>query len=232
MAASSACSASPTRSFAALSGRGRAVERLPSLIEQFVGGEASRDQRAGAVELLLRERRPGSSAATTLALRLVEALLRLLDLRLGLLQRGLDVLRVHAGDDLPALDHVAFVGEHFGDAAGELGVDIDLVRLDPAVARYDPQGEAALPRMPPPGAAATRADDDDREKRQRSSISISRASRAMGAGETTGSVGCAGATALSEGGSTSPCLTSTSCDGLDGAEVSVSSLLMFGCLSG
>jgi len=53
----------------------------------------------------------------------------------------------------------------------------------------------------------------------------------MGAG-ATGSAGCAGTMALSEGGSTSPCLTSMSCDGLDGADVSVLSLLMFGCLSG
>ena len=46
-------------------------------------------------------------------------------------------------------DHVALVGEHFGDAPGELGVDVDLVRLDPAVARYDPQREAS------PGGYAT-----------------------------------------------------------------------------
>src|ERR1700677_1693537 len=44
--------------------------------------------------------------------------------------------------------------------------------------------------------------------------------------------GCTGTTALSEGGSTSPCLISTSLDGPDGAEVSVLSLLIFGCLPG
>ena len=78
---------------------GRAIERLPALIEQFVGGEASRDQRAGAVELLLRERDLGR-LLHDLGVCLIEALLRLLDLRLGFLERGLDVPGVHAGDDL------------------------------------------------------------------------------------------------------------------------------------
>ena len=118
MAASSARAASPTRSFAALSGGGRANDRLPALVEQFVGGEAARDQRAGAVELLLRE---GDLARLLddVGARLVEALPCALDESLGLLQRGLYVARVHAGENLLGVT-VAFVGEHFGDAAGNL----------------------------------------------------------------------------------------------------------------
>jgi hypothetical protein len=53
------------------------------------------------------------------------------------MQRGGQILGVHAGEDLAGLDHVAFVGKHFGDAPGELGVDVDLVGLDPAVARRE-----------------------------------------------------------------------------------------------
>ena len=51
--------------------------------------------------------------------------------------------------DLPGFDHVAFVGEHFGDAPGEFGVDVDLVRLDPAVPEHDAWREASLLEPPP-----------------------------------------------------------------------------------
>ena len=67
-----------------------AIEGLPALVEQFVGGEAARDQRAGAVELLLRERDLGRLLLDVGA-RLIEALLRLLDLRLGLSKRRLEI---------------------------------------------------------------------------------------------------------------------------------------------
>ena len=43
--------------------------------------------------------------------------------------------------NLPGLDHVALVGEHFRDAAGEFGVDVDLVRFDPAIAVSDAERE-------------------------------------------------------------------------------------------
>ena len=56
-------SASPTRSLRGAERGGGAVERLPALVEKFVGREAARDERAGAVELLLRERDLASSAA-------------------------------------------------------------------------------------------------------------------------------------------------------------------------
>ena len=128
--------------------------------------EAARHQRIGAVELLLRERDLGL-LLLDIGVRFVEGVPRRLDLRLGLVQRGLEILRVHARDDLAGLDHVALVGEHLGDAPGEFGVDVDLVGLDPAVARRDPQGQAALVHMLPIGRAPAGADDDESEQRPR-----------------------------------------------------------------
>ena len=124
-----------------------AVEGLPTLVEQFVGGVAARDQRAGSIELLLRERHL-RRLLRDVGLSLVEALLGLLDLRFGLSKRRFEIPGVHAGDHLRRFDHVAFVGEHFGDAPRELGVDIDLVRLDPAVAERDAGRQLRL-RLPP-----------------------------------------------------------------------------------
>ncbi len=124
-----------------------AVEGLPTLVEQFVGGVAARDQRAGSIELLLRERHLGR-LLHDVGLRLVEALLGLLDLRFGLSKRRFEIPGVHAGEHLGRFDHVAFVGEHLGDAPRELGVDIDLVRLDPAVAERDAGRQLRL-RLPP-----------------------------------------------------------------------------------
>jgi hypothetical protein len=132
----------------------------------LVGGDAARDQRACAVELLLPEGDLGC-LLHDIGARLVEALLRPLDLSFGLLERGLYVPRVHAGDDLLGRNHVAFVRKHFDNAAGKLGVDIDLVRLYPSVARHDPERKAALPDMPPIGGASAGADDDDHQQRQR-----------------------------------------------------------------
>jgi hypothetical protein len=111
----------------------RAIERLQTLVEQFVGGEASHDQRVGSIELLLRERHLGRLLRDVRA-RLVETLPGLLNLRFGLSKRRFEIPGIHAGERLGRFDHVAFVGEHLGDAPGELGVDVDLVRLDPAVA--------------------------------------------------------------------------------------------------
>ena len=83
-----------------------------------------------------------------MACLIIETLLGLLDLRFGLSKRRLEIARVHAGKHLRRFDHVAFVGEHFGDAPRELGVDIDLVRLDPPVAERDTGRQLRL-RLPP-----------------------------------------------------------------------------------
>ncbi len=44
------------------------------------------------------------------------------------------------GDDLTLAHHVAFVGEEPGDAAGELGVDVDLVGLEAPVSLREARG--------------------------------------------------------------------------------------------
>ena len=84
--------------------------------------------------LLLRERELGRLLHDVGA-RLVEGMLGLLNLGLGPFERRVQVPGVHAGENLLSLDHVAFVGEHFGNAPSELGVDVDLVRFDPPVSR-------------------------------------------------------------------------------------------------
>ena len=94
---------------------------------------------AGALQLLLRERDLGLPLFDAGA-RLVDGSLRLLHLSLGLLERGFEVPRIHQGDDLAGIDHVALVDAQFGDAAGELGGDVDLVGLDAAVAEAMPGG--------------------------------------------------------------------------------------------
>jgi hypothetical protein len=97
----------------------------------------------------------------------VEALLSCLHLSLGILKRGLNVSRVHACADRLGRKHVAFVRFHFDNAARRVGVDIDLVRLNPSVGRYDPGRKAALPRLPPKGGASAGADDEDPQQGQR-----------------------------------------------------------------
>jgi hypothetical protein len=151
-------------------GDGR-VECLLAPVGQLVGGEAARDQRVGAVEFLLRERGLGL-LLLDIGARVIEALLRSLDLRLGLVLRGGEILGVHAGDDLAGFDHVAFVRRHFRNAPGELGVDVDLVGLDPAVARCDAYRKAALTRMPARGARAACGDDDERDLGGRRRLSV------------------------------------------------------------
>ena len=91
-------------------------ERLPALVQNFVGRVAARDERSR------RGRSPAAPAAPALLLhdigiRLLEAALRLLHLGLGLLERGFEIPRIHARDDLAGVDQVALVGQHFGDAA-------------------------------------------------------------------------------------------------------------------
>ena len=75
-------------------------------------------------------------------------------------------LRVHARKHLRRFDHVAFVGEHFGDAPRELGVDIDLVRLDPAVAECDAGRQLRLRLSPNVESAAGQAGHDGQGERE------------------------------------------------------------------
>ena len=82
------------------------------------------------------------------------------DLGLRFFQRGGEILRVHARDDLAGLHHIAFVGQDFGDAAGEFGVDVDLVGLEPAVAEGDAGRQLPLKVVPPIISAAGAAGDE------------------------------------------------------------------------
>ena len=105
-------------------------------------------QKTGAIELLLREQH----------LRLLLGHIRFpsstarrgpLDLRFRLFQRGVNIVRVHAGDHLDGFDNVAFVGEDFGDAPRKLGVDVDPVRLEPAIAEDDGGRQWRVETLPP-----------------------------------------------------------------------------------
>ena len=60
--------------------------------------------------------------------------------RFGLLQRGLEIARIHHRDDLARRHHVAFIDKKFRDAAGKLGVDVDLVGFEAAISEAMPGG--------------------------------------------------------------------------------------------
>ncbi|MGZ3349295.1 MAG: hypothetical protein ACXU89_10155, partial [Xanthobacteraceae bacterium] len=55
------------------------------------------------------------------------------------------------------MDHIALVDAQFQQAAGELGIDVDLVRFDAAVARDDARGQAVLGLLPPIVSATGRS---------------------------------------------------------------------------
>ena len=81
----------------------------------------------------------------------------LLDLRLRLFQRSGKILRIHAGDDLPALDEIALVREQLGDPPGIFGVDVDGIRLEPAVAVGNAGRQLRAHMLPPVISAAAGA---------------------------------------------------------------------------
>ena len=113
--------------------RGRRIDLLSTLIEQFRSRMSSLHQRLSAVELLLCQRQ------LALLLRhvgasLIECTLGSQHLSFRLLQRGLEISRVHARDNLPRFHHIAFINKEFGDAACKFGGNIDLVGFEPAIA--------------------------------------------------------------------------------------------------
>ena len=57
-------------------------------------------------------------------------------LRLRLAQLGLEHAGIDLGHDLPFSDEIALIHGDGGDAPGDLGGNVDIGRLDPAVARY------------------------------------------------------------------------------------------------
>jgi hypothetical protein len=48
---------------------------------------------------------------------------------------------VHAGDDLSALDEIAFLQQHCLDATGQLGGNVDFCRLQSPIGGYDARGQ-------------------------------------------------------------------------------------------
>jgi hypothetical protein len=68
-------------------------------------------------------------------------------------ERGLQLRRIHARQHLISFDQISFVHEDFFDAARVFGGDVDLIGLDPAIARDDPCRQLRLPALPPlPGS--------------------------------------------------------------------------------
>jgi hypothetical protein len=49
-------------------------------------------------------------------------------------KRPLQIVRIHARNDLPGFDEVALIGQYLGGARGVLGVDVDFVRFQTAIA--------------------------------------------------------------------------------------------------
>ncbi len=86
-------------------------------------------------------------------LRLLHALLGLADLRLRLAQLRLQIPRIHHGDDLPGPHQVALFDEKTRDAAGELGLDVDHVRFEPAIPGGEARRQQRAMGLPPSVAA-------------------------------------------------------------------------------
>jgi hypothetical protein len=98
---------------------------------------------------------------------------RALELRLGLAVLRLQLLGVHAGQNLARADEVAFADQNLADPARRLGRDVDLDRFDAAVAA----GEACRQRvgiavLPVVIAAACNEDGDRGDDATRSDVHL------------------------------------------------------------
>ncbi len=140
-------------------------ELLPALVEDFPCLVAALGEVGRPIELAFRKVEAGLLLRHSRA-RLVDRALRLHDLRLRLLERRFEVARIHAGDDLAARDHIAFLDEDVRDTPGEFGVDVDLVGLEPPVAPGDP-GRPLLAALLPPIGAADRYNDEQADEQER-----------------------------------------------------------------
>lgn len=98
---------------------------------------------------------------------------RLFNLRLRFLQRGLQVSRIHAGDHLANAYGAAFVDKKLGNAAGELGGDIDFIGLDAAVSRSDSNRQYGI-RVFEPVPAGSRSHRKNQEQKSNSAPSARR----------------------------------------------------------
>jgi hypothetical protein len=126
--------------------------RLP-LIDHLLRLIASREQRAGPIQLLRTQPRL-ADRLLLLGAHGRDAVLGLRDLRLRLPERGLQVACIHPRDHLSRMHHVAFVGQNRRDAARKLRVDIDLVGLEPSIGPRDPWRYCRPAMGEPPGRAA------------------------------------------------------------------------------
>ena len=97
----------------------------------------------------------------------LERLLRLPDLRFILAERSFQIARIHARHPLAGLDERAFVDKEGRDRARELGVDVDLVGLDPPVAPGDAGRQPRLMLLPPKPADPRAAADHQEKGRNR-----------------------------------------------------------------
>ena len=129
-----------------------AIELLP-LIHYFLGLKSFLHQIGGAIVFLLSKQRL-RLLLLHIGFRFLDRAACLLDLRLRLFQRSGKILRIHAGDDLAALDEIAFVGKQLGDPPGIFGVDVDGIRLEPAVAVGNTGQQLRAHVLPPVISAA------------------------------------------------------------------------------
>jgi hypothetical protein len=137
---------------------------LLTLVQNFLGLGTLLYEVAGAIEFLLREQDLTDLLSDVVG-GFFNRFLRLLHLGFGFLQGGRDVLGIHAGDDLAGFEHVAFVGKYLGDAPGELGIDVDLVGFDPAVAPGNSWRQLRSGVFPPIECGSGSTDKDDNRER-------------------------------------------------------------------
>src|SRR5690242_13865490 len=137
-----------------------AVEHLPSLIEYLLGDPTVLQQGFRALHLLAGKRRQ-RLLLVDIGTGLVERPLGLTHLCARLLERLLQVPSIHPGHHLTGFHHIAFIRQQFHNAAGELGVDVDLVGLDASVAERDSRRQLAMVLLPPVGSSDHGHDGDD-----------------------------------------------------------------------
>jgi hypothetical protein len=130
------------------------IFQLSLPIEQFDRCITPRDERASAVEfllgklhlrLLLRE----------IGLGLVERATRLLHQGCVLFERRLQILCIHHRDDLTRPYQIALIGKERQNAPRKLGVYVDFVGLEPAIAPGD-AGQQARSQVKPPITSRSR----------------------------------------------------------------------------
>ena len=91
-------------------------------------------------------------------------MLRLSNLCFRFGKRLFDVARVHPRQNLAWRNHVANIDQQFSNAAGAFGIDVDLVRLDAAVAKTDAEGQRRIGVFPDIVTGATGAAQNHKDR--------------------------------------------------------------------